>query len=66
MESGGRGNYAPWGLLDWLHGTSAGRDVVEDVRGEVEKQDVNETVGRTLRSGRDRVKGLNDRRKGRK
>lgn len=27
-RGGGKGNFAPWGLLDWIHGTSIGADVV--------------------------------------
>ena len=34
---GGKGNYSAWGLLDWIHGTSVGKDVVEDIRDEAEK-----------------------------
>ncbi|KAI5791994.1 sterol desaturase family [Geopyxis carbonaria] len=33
FAKGGKGNFAPWGVLDWIHGTSAGGDtVVEDVK----------------------------------
>ncbi|KAI0904117.1 hypothetical protein F4824DRAFT_113776 [Ustulina deusta] len=38
--SGGSGNYGAWGLLDWIHGTSIGKDVVEDIRNEAEKHPV--------------------------
>lgn len=41
-ESGGRGNFAPWGFLDWLHGTSAGADVMDDLRDEAEKHQIAE------------------------
>ncbi|KAI9841324.1 MAG: hypothetical protein M1838_003619 [Thelocarpon superellum] len=42
LQSGGRGNFAPWGLLDWLHGTSIGADIGDDVRDELDKHDVSE------------------------
>jgi hypothetical protein len=38
----GKGNFAPWGVLDWIHGTSAGGGIEEDVAGEMEKHDVKE------------------------
>ncbi|KAI0400629.1 sterol desaturase family [Xylaria palmicola] len=38
--SGGRGNYGAWGLLDWVHGTSVGKDVVGDLQDEAEKHQV--------------------------
>ncbi|KAI1351461.1 sterol desaturase family [Xylaria sp. FL0043] len=38
--SGGGGNFGAWGLLDWVHGTSVGKDVLEDLRDEAEKHHV--------------------------
>lgn len=38
--SGGRGNYGAWGLLDWINGTSVGKDVIEDIHDEAEKHQV--------------------------
>ncbi|KAI0007096.1 sterol desaturase family protein [Xylariaceae sp. FL0662B] len=38
--SGGRGNFGAWGLLDWVHGTSVGKDVIEDIQDEAEKHQV--------------------------
>ncbi|KAK8212387.1 hypothetical protein IWZ01DRAFT_433288 [Phyllosticta capitalensis] len=46
--NGGKGNYAPIGVLDWLHGTSVGSDVSDDVRQELEKHDVKERTGSTV------------------
>ncbi|KAI2472971.1 sterol desaturase family protein [Annulohypoxylon bovei var. microspora] len=40
--SGGRGNFGAWGLLDWVSGTSVGKDVVEDINDEAEKHQVKE------------------------
>lgn len=30
MKSGGKGNFAPWGVMDWICGASVGGDVVGD------------------------------------
>ncbi|KAI0393144.1 sterol desaturase family, partial [Xylariaceae sp. FL0594] len=38
--SGGRGNYGAWGLLDWLNGTSVGKDVVDDIQNEAGKRQI--------------------------
>ncbi|ORY62419.1 uncharacterized protein BCR38DRAFT_346993 [Pseudomassariella vexata] len=35
--SGGRGNFGTWGLLDWVNGTSVGKDVMEDFHEEADK-----------------------------
>ncbi|KAI6380297.1 hypothetical protein MCOR25_001725 [Pyricularia grisea] len=37
-----QGNFGAWGLLDWMCGTSIGKDVVADVRDEAEKHRVKE------------------------
>ena len=40
--SGGSANFSVWGVLDWMHGTSKGGDVLEDVKGEADKHNVKE------------------------
>ena len=40
--SKGKGNYGAWGVLDWAHGTSKGRDVFEDAKAEAEKHELKE------------------------
>lgn len=42
IKSGGKGNFAPWGVMDWICGTSVGGDVMEDVK---------QTSGKWLKSG---------------
>ncbi|KAK3389241.1 sterol desaturase family [Podospora didyma] len=34
------GNFGCWGILDWVHGTSLGKDVMEDIHDEAEKHNV--------------------------
>ena len=63
----GRGNYGPWGILDWLHGTGTGPDVIDDVRDEAEKHQVTERGSKALEnakeSGKQGLKSWNTRRK---
>ncbi|KAH6678786.1 sterol desaturase family [Plectosphaerella plurivora] len=49
--AGGDGNFGPWGVLDWAHGTSVGKDVLEDVRDEAEKHAVKERSEKAAASG---------------
>lgn len=49
--SGGTANYGDWGLLDWVQGTSRGRDVLEDVKGEAEKHQVKQRGRRKASQG---------------
>lgn len=64
FESGGKGNYGAWGLLDWVHGTSVGGDVMEDVGEEAEKHHVKERGGKALEDAKESgVKAWNGRRK---
>ncbi|KAK0387083.1 hypothetical protein NLU13_5396 [Sarocladium strictum] len=51
--SRGSSNFGAWGLLDWINGTSRGRDVLEDVKAEADKHNVAE------RSSRKAGEGLN-------
>jgi len=37
-----QGNFGAWGVLDWIHGTSLGGDVMSDVRDEAEKHHLKE------------------------
>jgi hypothetical protein len=66
-ESKGQGNFAPWGLMDWIHGTSIGADVMDDVSDEAEKHHVKERSGKALEnakeSGKEGVKAWNGRKK---
>ncbi|KXX78378.1 hypothetical protein MMYC01_206013 [Madurella mycetomatis] len=39
---GGDGNFGNWGVLDWVHGTSLGRDVVGDLHAEAGKHGLRE------------------------
>jgi sterol desaturase/sphingolipid hydroxylase (fatty acid hydroxylase superfamily) len=68
MQSRGKGNFAPWGFMDWVHGTSVGADVMEDVMDEVEENQVKERGNRMLESatarGRERVKAVMGKGKG--
>jgi hypothetical protein len=64
-ESRGRGNFAPWGLMDWVHGTSIGQDVLDDVKDEAGKHEVVERSGKawesTKKKGKAPIKGYNTR-----
>jgi hypothetical protein len=66
-ESQGMGNFAPWGLMDWIHGTSVGGDVVEDMKDEAEKHQVAKRSGKAWNnakeSGKAGVRAWNTRRK---
>lgn len=53
FQMGGKGNYAPWGVLDWIHGTTIGSNVKEDTELAVDRHE--ERKGRRkLRSRRKR------------
>jgi Fatty acid hydroxylase superfamily len=40
VVSGGEGNFGPWGIADWVFGTTVGGDVIDDLRAEAEKHDM--------------------------
>lgn len=66
---GGDGNFGPWGLVDWVMGTSVGGDVVDDAVAEADRHDlgpdrVERTVQRAKARGKDAV--VRSRRTGRR
>ncbi|KAF2473788.1 uncharacterized protein BDR25DRAFT_323503 [Lindgomyces ingoldianus] len=58
MMSQGKGNYGPIGVLDWAHGTTLGADVMDDMRDEMEKHNVQERTGRAIDQAGDATNGL--------
>ena len=69
----GSSNFGAWGVLDWAHGTSKGRDVFADLHGEAEKHHVKERGAEkvdegtsVLQSGLDSLKKGASKRKTRK
>lgn len=40
LLSKGKGNFGPWGLVDWICGTTVGADLLDDVEAEVEEHGV--------------------------
>ncbi|KIW34791.1 uncharacterized protein PV07_01547 [Cladophialophora immunda] len=58
---GGEGNFGPWGLCDWVMGTSVGADIIDDVVAEADKHDVPEKMERMKDRAKKRVNGkIND------
>ncbi|KAL7793623.1 hypothetical protein V8C37DRAFT_378494 [Trichoderma ceciliae] len=47
----GTSNYGSWGILDWINGTSRGRDVLEDVKKEAEKHHLQERSTKKVDEG---------------
>ncbi|KAL7913961.1 hypothetical protein GGI35DRAFT_231087 [Trichoderma velutinum] len=47
----GTSNFGSWGILDWINGTSRGRDVLEDVKGEAEKHRLPERSAKKIDEG---------------
>jgi hypothetical protein len=48
MMSEGEGNFGPFGVLDWVHDTTIGKDVVEDLKAEMEKHHVDEKASNAI------------------
>ncbi|KAM0251435.1 hypothetical protein ACHAQJ_008186 [Trichoderma viride] len=56
----GTSNYGSWGILDWVNGTSRGRDVLEDVKNEAEKHNLQERSAKKVDQGAGTVQeGMN-------
>lgn len=66
----GKGNFAPLGIMDWIHGTSIGADVVDDMKDEADKHHVSERSGNAMEkakeSGRQGLRSWNGKKKNQK
>ncbi len=65
MMSEGEGNFGPLGILDWCHGTTLGKDVMDDVKAEMEKHHVEEKAAGAIDGVGEAASGLAEKVKGR-
>jgi hypothetical protein len=61
MLTEGDGNFGSLGVLDWCHGTTLGKDVVDDLKAEMEKHDVKERSGKAIDGAGNAAGNLADR-----
>ncbi|KAL6710061.1 hypothetical protein ACN47E_009852 [Coniothyrium glycines] len=61
MLSEGDGNFGCLGVLDWCHGTTLGKDVVDDLKAEMQKHHVEDKAGRAIDGASDAANGLANR-----
>ncbi|KAH9874660.1 hypothetical protein IAQ61_003850, partial [Plenodomus lingam] len=61
MLSEGAGNFGCLGVLDWCHGTTLGKDVVDDLKAEMDKHNARDPVGRTIDGAGNAADGLTER-----
>lgn len=58
--SKGQGNFAAFGALDWISGTSVGGDLIDDMKAEWDKRDGDEKVGEAADGVQGFVDGMGD------
>ena len=66
VVSGGEGNFGPWGAIDCVCGTTVGADVIDDLRAEAEKHDMEGKIDVALEKAKKKggqVKGRTRRRR---
>lgn len=52
----GSSNFGAWGVVDWCHGTSRGRDIFDDLRAEADKHHLQERSAAKASQGADDIK----------
>jgi hypothetical protein len=63
----GKGNFGPWGVLDWICGTTVGDDTIEDdLRDGMDEFDVDEKVDRVVESSKRRAREIRAKRRNRR
>jgi hypothetical protein len=58
MMTQGKGNFGPLGVLDWVHGTTVGADVMDDLQQEMEKHHMQERAGSAIDDAGDAASGI--------
>jgi hypothetical protein len=58
MMSEGEGNFGPFGVLDWVHDTTLGKDVIDDLKLEAEKHGVEEKASNAIDGAGETAGGL--------
>ncbi|KAH8728784.1 hypothetical protein GQ44DRAFT_824061 [Phaeosphaeriaceae sp. PMI808] len=58
MMSEGEGNFGSLGVLDWVHDTTLGKDVIDDLKAEMEKHQVDEKAGNAIDGASQTADGL--------
>lgn len=57
VVDGGDGNFGPWGVLDWVCGTTLGdRDIEDDVMDEMDEHEIEDKVRRALEASKKKVR----------
>ena len=56
----GQGNFAAFGMVDWVSGTSVGGDVIDDMKAEWDKRNGDEKVVEVVDGAQNFVDGVND------
>lgn len=56
LLSSGEGNFGPWGVLDWICGTTVGDTVEDDIREEFEESDMDEKMYRMMEKSKKKTK----------
>lgn len=50
------GNFAPWGVLDWVCGTTVGDSVEDDLLDEIEEHEIEEKIRKAIEASKRKVK----------
>jgi sterol desaturase/sphingolipid hydroxylase (fatty acid hydroxylase superfamily) len=54
---GAEGNFGPWGILDWIFGTTVGdTDVEDDIMDELEEHEIEDKMRRAVQSSKRKIK----------
>lgn len=52
----GAGNFGPWGVLDWVFGTSIGNSVEDDVMEELDEQEIEKQVRKAMEASKRKIR----------
>ncbi|BCR86225.1 sterol desaturase family protein [Aspergillus chevalieri] len=63
LLSGAEGNFGPWGIMDWICGTSVGDSIADDMEAEVEEHEIDENIRKAIEASKRRIREVDQKRR---
>lgn len=63
LTSGAEGNFGPWGIVDWICGTSVGDSIADNMEAEVEEHEIDESIRRAIEASKRRIREVDQKRR---
>lgn len=63
LLSGAEGNFGPWGIVDWICGTSVGDSIADDMEAEAEEHEIDESIRKAIEASKRKIREVDQKRR---